>query len=83
VKNAKVQILLNGTKVKDEQSNQNGDFTSFLTDLEAGEYTLQAKVQDVNDKVVAQSQTISFTYQPMQVGVLQAFDILPSKTLKQ
>jgi hypothetical protein len=48
-----------------------------------GEYTLQAKVQDVNDKVVAQSQTISFTYQPMQVGALQAFDILPSKTLKQ
>ncbi|MBP6086478.1 hypothetical protein KA478_04880 [Patescibacteria group bacterium] len=31
VKNSKVQILLDGTKVKEEQSNQNGDFTSYLT----------------------------------------------------
>jgi hypothetical protein len=83
VKNAKVQILLNGSQVKEEQANANGDFTSFLTALTPGEYTLQAKVQDVSDKVVAQSQTIPFTYQPTAVGALQAFDILPSKTLKQ
>ncbi|MEI7477567.1 MAG: hypothetical protein WCJ81_03460 [bacterium] len=53
--------------MKEEQSNANGDFTSFLTNLSGGKYTLQAQVQDVNDAIVAQSQAISFTYQPPQL----------------
>ncbi len=84
VKNAKVQILLNGTKVKEEQSNQNGDFTTFLTDLTPGQqYTLKTLVKDVSDKTIAQSADIPFTYQATSLWDIQAFDILPSKTLKQ
>lgn len=83
VKNAKVQILLNDSKVKEEQSNQNGDFTSFLTSLQPGQYALKAIVKDIDDKTLAESELLSFTYQPTQVGDIQSFDVLPSKTLKQ
>ncbi len=83
VKNAKVQVLLNGVKVKEEQSNQNGDFTTFLTDLKPGQYTLKTLVKDVSDQTVAASADIQFTYQAASLGDIQAFDVLPSKTLKQ
>lgn len=83
MKNAKVQILVNGSKVKEEPSNQNGDFTSFLTSLQPGQYTLKAVVKDLNDEIIAQSADLKFTYQPTQVGDIQSFDVLPSKALKQ
>lgn len=83
ITNAKVEIILNGTKIKEEKANENGDFTTSLTDLEAGSYTLQAQVKDIEGGMAAQSDTITFTYQPTQFGDIQAFDVLPSKTLKQ
>lgn len=83
VKNAKVEIMLNWAKVKDETSNQNGDFTSFLTSITPGQYTLSAQVKDINNTVIAQSADVKFTYQPWSLGEVESFDILPSKTLKQ
>ncbi len=83
VKNAKVEVMLNGTKVKEEQSNQNGDFTAFVTDLTPWQYTLKTVVKDVNNNVLASSADIPFTYQTAQLGDIKAFDVLPSKTLKQ
>lgn len=83
IKNAKVQILVDGKKVAEEQSSGNGDFTSFLTDLTPGSHTLQAQVYDINNTVVGQSDTISFTYQQATAGSIEQLDILPSKTLKQ
>ncbi len=83
VKNAKVQIFLNDSKVKEELSNQNGDFTSFLTSMQPWQYALKAIVKDIDGKTIAESELLSFTYQPTQVGDIQSFDVLPSKTLKQ
>ena len=83
VKNAKVEVMLNGTKVKEEQSNQNGDFTAFVTDLTPWQYTLKTVVKDVNNNVLASSADIPFTYQTAQLGDIKAFDVLPSKILKQ
>lgn len=83
VKNAKVQLMLDDAKIKEEMSNQNGDFTSFLTLLQPGPHTLKAMVQDIDGKIVAQSEVLAFTYQPWQWGDIQSLDITPSKTLKQ
>jgi hypothetical protein len=83
VKNAKVEILLNGTKIKEEKANENGDFTTYLTDLTAGSYTLKAQVKDIQGGVAAESEALAFIYQPTQFGDIKAFDVLPSKTLKQ
>lgn len=83
VKNAKVEIMLNWAKVKDETSNQNGDFTSFLTSVTPGQYTLTAQVKDINNSVIAQSAELKFTYQPWTLWDVESFDVLPSKTLKQ
>lgn len=83
VKNAKVQILVDGVKLSEEQASANGDFTSFLSDLKPGSHNLQAQVYDINDKIVAQSESISFTYQPPQAWGIEEFNVLPSKTLKQ
>jgi hypothetical protein len=75
--------MLNGAKVKDETSNQNGDFTSFLTSVTPGQYTLSAQVKDINDAIIAKSADVKFTYQPGDLGDVESFDVLPSKTLKQ
>lgn len=83
IKNAKVDIILNGTKIKEEKANDNGDFTTYVTDLTAGEYILKAQVKDIQGAVAAESESVPFTYQPAQFGDIQAFDVLPSKTLKQ
>jgi hypothetical protein len=54
-----------------------------LTALQPGQYALKAVVKDIDDKVLSESELLSFTYQPTQVGDIQSFDVLPSKTLKQ
>lgn len=83
VKNAKVQILLDGKKLSEEQASANWDFTSFLSDLTPGAHTVQAQIYDINNAVVGQSDIVSFTYQPPQAWGIEQFDVLPSKTLKQ
>ncbi len=83
VKNAKVQILVDGTNVAEEQASANWDFTSFLSDLSQGEHALQAQIYDINNNIVGQSELVKFTYQPLQWWGIEGFDVLPSKTLKQ
>ncbi len=83
VKNAKVQILVDGINVSEEQASANWDFTSFLSDLTPGKHTVQAQIYDINETIVGQSELLSFTYQPPQAWGIEQFDVLPSKTLKQ
>lgn len=83
VKNAKVQIILDGVKVKEETSNSQGDFSSFLTLLSPWAHILEAKVSDIDGKILAQSESHPFTYQPQQWWSIQSIEVLPSKTLKQ
>jgi hypothetical protein len=83
VKNATVEFQLDGAKVQEGKTNANGDFSIYLTDVAVGQHTLPATVKDIEWTLIAQSDAVTFTYQPSAIWDILSFEVLPSKTLKQ
>lgn len=83
LKNSPLQIYINGIKVKEDLTSPNGDFNVYITDVQAGENTLQAKIVDVDGKEVAVSSEVTFQYQPSGEAGMDGFEVLPGNTVKQ
>lgn len=81
--NAKVQVFIDGEKMSEGQSTANGDFAAYLTDVTAWAHTLVARVFDINNEVIAESNPLTFSYKTLVGGDLWDLQVLPSKTLKQ
>ncbi len=59
-KNSKVQIFLNGTKAGEVQTDETGKFVYEIKKLEQEQNILQAKLFDGTDKVIGQSDNVTF-----------------------
>lgn len=59
-KNSKIQFFLNGTKVGESQTNEDGSFVYELKKLEQEQNVLQVKLLDGTDKIIGESDKISF-----------------------
>lgn len=81
--NSPLEIYINGILVKEDLTSSNGDFNVYVTDIQPGENTLQAKIVDVDGNEVAVSSTVSFLYQPSGEAGMQSFEVLPGTTVKQ
>lgn len=83
LKNSPLQLYINGIKVKEDLTSANGDFNVYISNVQQGNNTLQAKIVDVDGKEVAMSADIKFIYQPAADSTMQGFEILPGNTVKQ
>jgi len=83
LKNSPLQIYINGIKVKEDLTSANGDFNVYVTDISAGENSLQAKIVDVDGNEVAISSAVTFMYQPSEDAGMESFEVLPGNTVKQ
>ena len=63
--------------MKEDLTSANGDFNVYVTDIQAGQNTLQAKIVDVNGNEVAASAELSFNYQPSGEPGMDGFEVLP------
>lgn len=69
--------------MKEDLTSSNGDFNVYVTDIQEGTNTIQAKIVDVNGNEVAASSEITFTYQPSGEAGMESFEVLPGNTVKQ
>lgn len=83
LRNSPLEIYINGIKVKSDITSANGDFNVYVTDLQAGENTLQVKIVDIDGNEVAISSLVTFKYQPSTDAGMESFEILPWDTVKQ
>lgn len=59
-KNSKVQIFLNGSKVGESQTDETGKFLYEVKKIDQEQNVLQVKLIDGSDKVIGESEKISF-----------------------
>ncbi len=83
LRNSPLEIYINGIRAKQDITSSNGDFNVYVTNLEAGENTLQVKIVDIDGNEVAISSQVTFTYQPSAEAGMQDFEVLPGTTVKQ
>lgn len=80
--NTPIVIMIDGTKVQEGLSDQNGDFSLPLSGIEAGKHTLVVNALDLEDKIVATSGPIPFTYEPDPKQLFMWLDIQPAKEVE-
>lgn len=77
--NTPIVILLDGVEVQEDISDQNGDFTLFINNIEPGEHTIEVNALDLDNQVVASSGPIPFTYEGAPEDLFLGMEILPTK----
>lgn len=83
LKNSPIHIYINGIKVKEDLTSANGDFNIYVSDITAGQNTLQAKIVDIDGNEAAISSEVDFQYQPNGEAGMDSFEVLPGNTVKQ
>lgn len=78
-----VQIFLSGMQITQEtETDANGNFTAFISDIESGANVLQVKLVNLDGTIVAQSDPIPFVYSPPPSdGLFKGIDISPDNTV--
>jgi hypothetical protein len=74
-----VFVELNGSLVDTQTStNQAGDFSVYVADLQEGSNTLRIQLKDVNDAVLGQTETIDITLEIDDSVLLESFALKPA-----
>ncbi len=81
--NSPYQILVNGVIVDTWTTSAQWSINTVITDMTEGENSLQIKVIDLNDIVLWESESITFSYQPNTDEFFNGIQILPSTQAKQ
>lgn len=80
--NTPIVIMIDGTKVQEGMSDQNGDFSLPLAGVAAWPHTLVVNALDLEDKIVATSGPIPFIYEPDPKKLFLWLDIKPAKDVE-
>lgn len=82
LKNSPLELYMDGIKIKDSKTSNNGDFSFYLNDVSSWAHILQLKIKDLNNILIGSSDEIRFTYLDQNVGLFKTLDILPSPLVK-
>jgi cysteine-rich repeat protein len=80
--NTPIVIMIDGTKVDEWLSDQNGDFSLPLAGITAWPHTLVVNALDLTDKIVATSGPIPFIYEPDPATLFLWLAISPAKEVE-
>lgn len=84
--NTPIQVLINdkvSTTVINQKTDSRWWFTVSVWDIQPNKNSLQVKLLNVSDEVVAESDIIEFIYTPLWNGAIKQLSIDPSWTVKQ
>lgn len=82
IKNSPFEILLNWDSAYKWSTDEKGGFVWYINDLKEWKNTIQARILNITDDVVASSSEISFTYQSATDSTFNSIQILPSNKIK-
>lgn len=77
--NTPIVIFIDNVEIQDGLSDENGDFTIFVSGIQPGEHILKVNALDLDDAVVATSGPIPFTYDRGTGDLFLWLDIEPGK----
>lgn len=80
--NTPIVILINGSKIQEGLSDQNGDFSLPLSGIAPWPHTLVVNALDLEDKIAATSWPIPFIYEPDPRKLFLWLDIKPAKEVQ-
>ncbi|MDD3262428.1 MAG: hypothetical protein PHR61_01155 [Candidatus Absconditabacteria bacterium] len=80
--NSPFEIYLNNQLVSQGITSSVGGFTAYATGLIQGSNSLQAKILDLNNVILGESDLISFTYLPFTDGTFNSVQVIPGNTIK-
>jgi len=83
LKNSPVEIYLNNIPVSNWYTDAQGNFSIYVEWLQEWPNQIEAKIVDINDVVLWQTDTIIITYESLSDGIFNSIEILPSNDLKQ
>jgi hypothetical protein len=78
LQNSPLEFYLDGTKIKDTKTSNNGDFSIYLNDISSGVHLLQLKIKDLNNNLIGSSDEIKFTYLGHSKSLYQSLELLPA-----
>ncbi len=81
--NAPYEIYINSNVVSEGMTNANGDISAYVSGIKAGDNILQIKILNASNEVIGESETTSFTYQPIKDGVFTSIKITPNGKINQ
>lgn len=77
--NSPVAIYVDWAKLKEEMTDKNGWVNIYLNDIRDWKHSLQLKIVNSNNEVVASSDEINFTFQSPTKNFYKSLEIMPSK----
>ena len=83
LKNSPVEIYLNNIPVSNWYTDAQWNFSIYVEDLQEWQNQIEAKIVDINDVVLWQTDTIIINYESLSDGIFNSIEILPSNDLKQ
>lgn len=83
LRNSPIDIYLNDMLVNSSETDAMWNFSVYISNLNAGENTIQAKIADINNVLLWESSVVVVNYQPPFDWVFTAVEIQPSWVLKQ
>ncbi len=81
--NAPYQVYVNNAMVSEGMTNANWDVNAYVNGINEWDNILQIKILNANNEIIGQSETVSFTYQPIKDGVFNGITIEPTGKIKQ
>ena len=81
IPNIPIEIFIDGSSIQEGISDDQGSFTLTLSDLEAGEHILKVNALDLDDKVVATTGEVPFSYVPDENQLAMHLTIEPGNTV--
>lgn len=81
--NSQFKIFLNDAIVKEWMTESNWDFNIYVTWSKEWENSLQIKIMDINNIIMAESDLIKFTYSPIKDWIFNSIQLLPGNKINQ
>lgn len=83
LQNSPVEIYLNNIPVANWYSDAQWNFNIYIAWLQDWQNQIQAKITDISDLVLWQSDVIIVNYKSSSDGIFDSIEVLPSNNLKQ
>ncbi len=83
LKNSPVEIYLNNLPIANGYTDAQWNFSIYIEWLQEWQNQIQAKIVDINDILLWETDVIMITYESLSDGIFNSIEILPSSDLKQ
>lgn len=81
--NSQFKVFLNDSIVSEGMTDKNWDLSIYITWAKEWENSLQIKMMDVNNIIIAESDLIKFTYSPIKDWIFNSIQLLPGEKINQ